>query len=95
MFLDPERAQECIDRLKAVVQDLSGMSTSLERDLTFDAPGADPVSVNAAAQGAVMAQRATAYVVAWRDQIAQTVVNLETQLALYQGAEADNRDRFA
>ncbi|MDN5751597.1 MAG: PE domain-containing protein, partial [Pseudonocardia sp.] len=71
------------------------LTGTLQFDLTFEAPAADPVSVNAAEQGAVMARRATAYVAAWRDQIAQTVVNLETQLVLYQGAEAENRGRFA
>lgn len=94
LFLDPERAQECIDRLRSVVTRLSALTSTLEYDLTFEAPGSDPVSLNAADQGAVMARRATAFVTAWRNQIELTVVNLETQLASYQGVEEENRDRF-
>ncbi len=92
LFIDPERAQECIDRLRAVVMKLDDAAATAAYDLVFVAPGRDPISRNAAQEGTVMAQRAVAYVTAWRDQIATTVVGLEAQLAAYRMTEAGNRD---
>jgi hypothetical protein len=92
-FVDPERAQACIDELRSAVLDLG---TALDRlDLAyFPSPAEDPVSVNLAVQGGVMADRAHAYITAWRDQLEQTAMGLHEQLAAYRSAEDVNAQRL-
>lgn len=93
-FVDPERAQDCIDRLRKAVLDL-GDSLSMLDLAYFPPPADDPVSVNLAVQGGVMAQRAQTYVVTWRDQLTQTAQALEEQLAAYRATDEANARRLA
>jgi hypothetical protein len=92
-FVDPERAQECIDRLRAVVSDLLTLDSFFD-SLYCPPPGADPVSVNVALQGRVMANRARSFVETWRLQLERAALGLEQQLADYRGVEDENRSRF-
>jgi hypothetical protein len=92
--VDPERAQACIDGLRAVALDLLD-AQRVTKAMVFPAPANDAVSLNLAVQGAKMAAQAEAYVVAWRQQISQTADALEQQLAAYRAAEALNRERLA
>jgi hypothetical protein len=92
--VDPERAQACIDGLRAVAADLLE-AQQLTKLMAFHAPANDAVSQNLAVQGAKMAGQAEAYVIAWRNQISQTADALEQQLAAYRAAETLNRERLA
>lgn len=88
--IDPERAQACIDGLRAAALDL----ITLERDskvLAFPKPADDEVSRNLVDQGTKMAYRAEAYIAAWRLQVSQTADALEQQLAAYRAAEEQGR----
>lgn len=87
--VDPERAQECIDKLRAAVLDL--LDTARTLDLAhFPPPAEDPVSVNLSVQGGIMADRAHAYVMTWREQLDRTARALEEQLAAYRAADEAN-----
>jgi hypothetical protein len=90
--IEPERAAECIHRLRQVVVDLAAAEQGTDR-LHFPPPGWDDVSVNAADQAAIMADRAYAFILTWRIQLEQAADGLERQLADYRAAEAANRDR--
>lgn len=92
--IDPERAQTCIDGLRAVALDLLD-AQRLTKLMAFPAPAEDAVSQNLAVQGRVMADRARDYVQAWRNQILQTADALEQQLAAYRAAEEQTRARLA
>ncbi|NMH99625.1 PE domain-containing protein [Pseudonocardia acidicola] len=93
-YIDPERAQECIDRLKAVALDVADVLPSL---LTayFSPPARDEVSANMTQQAWEMLRQSEAFVRAWRDDIASTVAALEQQLAAYRRAETANRAQRA
>lgn len=91
--VDPERAQACIDGLRAVALDLMDAQRGA-KFMAFQPPAFDAVSLNLAIQGAKMAGRAEAYVVAWRSQISQTADALEQQLAAYRAAEDRSRARL-
>jgi len=91
--IDPEQAQQCIDQLRGVVLDLGNTLDRLSY-ARFSPPAADPVSINLAVQGGIMAQRAHDYVLAWREQIAATATALEEQLRAYRAAEDGNARRL-
>lgn len=91
--VDPDRAQACIDGLRAAVLDLMDLE-GRSKMLAFAAPADDGVSQNLAVQGSRMAGRAQAYVVAWRMQITQAADALEQQLAAYRVVEERNRARL-
>lgn len=92
--VDPERAEECIRALRGVVLDLMAAQAGLGF-AAFPAPGRDEVSKNVAEQSGVMANRAAAFVDAWRKQLQQTADGLEQQLAAYRAADEANRARQA
>jgi hypothetical protein len=92
-FVDPERAQQCIDTLRGCVVQLRDTARQLDQAY-FPPPAEDPVSVNLAVQGRVMADRAHAYVTAWRLQLEQTVEGLQQQLATYLTTDDDTRSRL-
>lgn len=87
--VDPERAQGCIDELGRILDDVR-RSLVGSRRLQFDPPGYDPVSINIAQSGGVMASRAVAYVTAWANQIEATRNALQRQLDAYRAVEAAN-----
>ncbi len=91
--IDPERAQSCIDGLRAAVLDLFDLESSA-KFLAFPPPAADDVSLNLAVQGGAMARRAEAYVAAWRQQVKDTADAVEQQLAAYRAAEEQSRARL-
>ncbi len=93
-FVDPDRAQECIDKLRKAVLDLTDAARTLDLAY-FPSPAEDPVSVNLSVQGGLMADRAHAYVATWRDQLDQTARALEEQLAAYRAADEDNAHRLS
>ncbi len=91
--IDPERAQKCINGLRAAVLDLFDLEHRA-KVLAFPPPAYDEVSLNLVVQGAAMAERAQAYVATWRRQIADTADALEAQLAAYRAVEEQNRARL-
>jgi hypothetical protein len=91
--VDPERAQACIDGLRAVALDLLEAQQQAKL-MAFQPPAFDAVSLNLAVQGGKMARRAQDYVQAWRNQIIQTADALEQQLAAYRAAEEHNTARL-
>jgi len=90
--VDPERAQECIDGLSRIAEEVRRPLTSAQQ-LYFDPPGFDAVSSNVAKQGAVMAARAESYVRAWADEIDATRDALQRQLDAYREVEQANGRR--
>lgn len=92
--VDPERAEACIAELTRIVNELrvESMSTGSMR---FDPPGSDAVSLNLAANGHEMAQRAQGFVQAWADQVEATRDALRAQLAAYRSVEETNRRSMA
>ena len=84
--VDPERAQECIAELERIAGDVRRSLSSVQQ-LYFDAPGFDPVSVNMATQGAVMAGRAETFIRVWAGHIDATREALQRQLDAYRDAE--------
>jgi hypothetical protein len=92
-FVDPERAEDCIRTLRGVVLGLTAVMPLFD-ETVFPPPGADAVSVNAATQAGVMANRARGFVVEWRSQLEQTVGALEQQLANYRSVDEANRSRL-
>jgi hypothetical protein len=92
--LDPERAQVTIGELTRITDEVRRFLHRASA-LAFDAPGYDAVSVNLANNGRVMADRATAFVRAWADQIEATRDALQHQLDAYNGVEDTNRDLLA
>lgn len=91
-YIDPDRAEECIQALRSVAVELLDSEALLEQAY-FPPPGSDQVSVNVAKQAGVMANRAAGYIASWRSQLEQTILVLEQQLADYLGIEQVNRDR--
>lgn len=91
--IDPERAQACIDGLRAAARDLFKLEDKSKR-LAFPPPADDGVSRNLADQGTEMARRAEAYIAAWRLQVSQTADAMAQQLAAYRAAEEQNRARL-
>ena len=87
--VDPERAQECIAELSRIAADVR-RSVIASHQLYFDPPGYDAVSTNAARQGAIMGERATAYVRAWAAQIEATRDALQRQMDAYRAVEQSN-----
>ncbi len=94
LFVDPERAQACVDGLGGVVDDLR-LGLKALRWTAFAAPGHDQVSVNMASNGGLMAQRAQAYVEVWARQIDETRAALSHQLEAYRITEQANAGRRA
>lgn len=92
LFVDPERAQACVDGLGGIVDDLWRGLTSLQRT-AFAAPARDPVSVNVARNGNLMAKRAEAYLEAWARQLDETRLALSRQLEAYRATEQANAGR--
>lgn len=92
--VDPGRAQECIDELTRIIDEVRRESL-WSRNLTFDPPGDDEVSVNFARNGVRMAGRAEAFVRTWADQIQAARDGLQAQLDSYRGADADAAGRLA
>ena len=88
-IVDPERAQECIAELSRIATDVR-RPLVYARQLYFDPPGYDAVSTNIARQGAVMGDRAVAYIRAWASQIEATRDALQRQLDAYRAAEMSN-----
>lgn len=80
--VDPERAQGCVDELSRIVEDVK-FALRDARQMSFDPPGFDQVSVNVARNGALMAARAEAYVTAWANQIEAARDALQRQLNAY------------
>ena len=93
-FIDPERAQDCIDKLRTAAIDLMETARTLYLAY-FPAPAEDPVSVNLAVQGRIMADRAHTYIMTWRDQLDRTAQALEEQLAAYRATDEANARRLA
>jgi hypothetical protein len=91
-FVDPERAQACIDGLREIALDVTEAVRCLDQAY-FPPPAHDAVSLNLAVQGGVMAQRAQAYGLAWRDQIEGFARAMEEQLAAYRAADEANAHR--
>ena len=90
--VDPERAQECIAELSRIAADVR-RSAVASYQFYFDPPGFDPVSTNIARQGAIMGERAAAYVRAWAAQIEATRDALQQQLDAYTSVEDSNSRR--
>lgn len=81
--VDPERAQVCIDRLRGVVRDLQAAELVCYQARMVEPPGDDRVSDNVAVQSWIMADRALAFVQAWKAQVRATADGLEQQLRDY------------
>lgn len=92
--VDPERAQKCIDELARIAADVR-MGLVYARGAIFDPPGWDPVSMNVARNGGLMASRAAAYIEAWARQIDTTREALSQQLRAYRDIENANAGRRA
>lgn len=92
LFVDPERAQACVDGLGGIVADLHRSLAGLHQ-MAFTTPGRDQVSVNMAHNGGLMAQRAQAYVEVWTQQLDETRVALSRQLEAYRATEQANAGR--
>lgn len=89
--VDPGRARACVDELSRIVEDVRLGLLDI-RQLRFGAPGYDEVSVNVSRNGAVMAFRAQAYVMAWAGQIEATRDALQRQLDAYLDGDRANAD---
>lgn len=85
-IVDPERAQGCIDELSRIVREVRQALLAV-RQMQFDPPGYDDVSLNVARNGSTMAARAEAYVMAWADSIEATRTALQRQLDAYNASE--------
>lgn len=84
--VDPERAQGCIDELSRILREVRQALLAV-RQMQFDPPGYDDVSLNVARNGSTMAARAEAYVMAWADSIEATRTALQRQLDAYNASE--------
>jgi hypothetical protein len=91
--VDPERAQECIDDLTRIVNDVR--AATVTKSLQFTPPGNDEVSVNLALNATVMAGRAEQAVQTWADQIEATRNALREQLAAYRAVDGAVVERLA
>ncbi|MHA6793555.1 PE domain-containing protein [Pseudonocardia bannensis] len=89
LYVDPERAQACIDGLGKIVDDLRFGLIAIQRT-AFAPPGRDEVSVNMANNAATMASRADAYVEAWAASIEATKEALSRQLWAYEDVDQTN-----
>ncbi|WP_214368673.1 PE domain-containing protein [Pseudonocardia sp. H11422] len=92
LYIDPERAQACIEELGRIVADLRSNMITV-RQGTFTPPGRDEVSLNMARNAVTMAQRAEKFVGSWANQIEATRDALRKQLDAYQAAERSNTAR--
>lgn len=91
--VEPDKAQACIDGLRATASDLDRAVKVLDRAYV-DTPAEDVVSRNFAVQACRMADRAVAFVVAWQNQLLDTAQALDQQLRAYRAADENNRARF-
>jgi hypothetical protein len=91
-FVDPERAQACVDALLGVAGDVRASLFNVMMML-FPPPGRDEVSVNMARNAHEMVRRTDAYVRAWANQIEATAEALRQELAAYQRVDEANAAR--
>jgi hypothetical protein len=84
--VDPERAQEAIDRLTEIVERLRRWVVG-GAGLRFAAPAEDEVSLNLARNGDAMASQAEVAVKTWADQLEAFRDGLQIQLDAYRRAD--------
>lgn len=94
LWIDPERAQGVIDKLRDAALRLLDLR-DIARDLRVFPPAADEVSRNVAKQANLMADNARAFNDAWRRQLEDAAIRLEEQLAAYRATEEHNRARLS
>lgn len=92
-LLDEVRMRETIAELTRIADTVRhGMVT--RAPFRFDPPGYDPVSVNFATAGQLMASRAELFAATWASQIEAARDGFQAQLDAYLAAESDNVRRL-
>ncbi|MFC5948292.1 PE domain-containing protein [Pseudonocardia lutea] len=85
--VDPEKVEGLVGRLEGVIDQVWTAENSLRVIGAVEAPGADPVSCNAATQAANMLEGSRAFLSSWRDQLLKAVDALRSQGESYKAAD--------
>ena len=92
LWVDPERIEGLVGRLRGVVEEVLQLERSLEL-YAVESPGLDPVSRNAAAQATKMMEHGRQYLAFWRQHLVLTQQALEQQRSAYLAADTTAAER--